>query len=98
MRLFFLLLLTTSLFAGDYEKGWAAVRIGDYKQAIELWKPLAEKGNGDAQSNIALIYCSGDGEVLQDFSECTYWAKKARAQGKNISHLWNEFQLWKYDN
>ena len=90
-------MIALSLYAGDYEKGWEAVGKGDFKTALALWRPLAEQGHADAQSNLALIYCHGDG-VLPDFKECTYWAKKARAQGKDVSKLWNDFQLWKYDN
>lgn len=92
-----LVLLSAALSAGDYEKGWDAVRLGDYKSALALWKPLAEQGNAKAQSALGSLYCFGDG-MEPDFKECTYWIKKARENGENVSKIWNEYNLWKYDN
>lgn len=98
MKKFILLaLLAASLSAGDYEKGWDAVRHSEYKNAIDLWKPLAEQGNAQAQSALGSIYCFGDG-VQVDLKECTFWIKKARENGENVSKIWNEYKLWKYDH
>lgn len=96
-RFIILVLLVSGLSAGDYEKGWDAVRHSDYKSAISLWKPLAEQGNSQAQSALGSIYCFGDG-VQADLKECTYWIKKARENGEDVSKIWNEYKLWKYDH
>lgn len=55
------LLFTGSAFAGALDDGLAAYQNGNYKQAFELWKPLAEAGDADAQYNIGLLYMNGLG-------------------------------------
>ena len=31
----------------------------DYKTAVEIWRPFAEQGDADAQSNLGAMYCNG---------------------------------------
>ena len=52
----------------DYDAGKTAYDRGDYATALKELKPLAEKGNAKAQSNIGLMYVKGQG-VPQDYNE-----------------------------
>lgn len=66
--------------SGDFERGAAAHRQGDYQAAVKLWQPLAEKGQVDAQYNLGVMYYSGDG-VKQDYVEAAKWLRMAAQQG-----------------
>lgn len=55
------LLLTGNAIAGALNDGLAAFQAGRYEQAFELWKPLAESGDPDAQYNIGLLFQNGLG-------------------------------------
>ena len=68
----------------------------DFKTALALWKPLAEKGHAKAQSAYGSMFCFGDG-MEPDFHECAYWIRKARDQGEDVSKIWNDYSLWKYE-
>ena len=52
-QLTFLLLFSGSsgVFGDDYQDGEDAYKRKDYKTAYNLWLPLAEQGDADAQSN-----------------------------------------------
>ena len=67
--------------AQDFEKGWAAYNAGDYETALQEWRPLAEHGDAEAQTNLGLMYATGSG-VLQDYAEAVDWYRKAADQGR----------------
>lgn len=52
---------TTIAIAYDMEAG------GHYSDALEIWRKLAEKGNAEAQFNIALLYIDGCGTSQNSF-------------------------------
>ena len=54
-------LQASSAIAGPYEDGEAAADSGDFKKAIELWRPLAEQGNAAAQYSLGWLYRNGKG-------------------------------------
>ncbi len=66
--------------AGPFEDGLAAAQKGDYAMALQLWRPLADRGDADAQYNLGVMYNNGDG-VAQNYSEALKWHRKAAAQG-----------------
>jgi TPR repeat protein len=66
--------------AGPYEDGVAAYQRGDYAAALEIWRPLAEQGDADAQFNLGLMYRDGLG-VPQDDAATHMWFTLAIAQG-----------------
>ena len=70
----------TPLAAQDFEKGLSAARSGDYATALQEWKPLAEAGDADAQSNLGSMYNNGQG-VPQDYAEAVKWYRLAAEQG-----------------
>ena len=77
---FFVLMLTTSAWGQDFEKGLEAYERHDYAAALRLWRPLAEQGDIEAQVYIGAIYQDGEG-VPQDFAEAARWYHKAAEQG-----------------
>jgi TPR repeat protein len=67
-------------FAGPLEDAHAAYNRGDYVAAIQLYKPLAAKGNVDAQTNIGWMFQNGQG-VPRDYDEAIKWYRLAATQG-----------------
>jgi hypothetical protein len=63
----------------DFEAGIAAARAGDYAAALRAWRPLAEKGQRDAQFNLGLLYENGLG-VPADGAEAVRWYRRAAEQ------------------
>ena len=73
------LLIATNAHGGDYEKYEQAVRAyaqGDYKKAHELFLPLAQRGDPDAQFHLGLMYDNGLG-VKQDQAVAEQWYNRA---------------------
>jgi TPR repeat protein len=66
--------------ADPFGDGVAAYDRGDYATAQRLWRPLAEQGDGLAQSNLARMYAKGEG-VSQDYREAAKWYQLAAEQG-----------------
>ena len=57
-----------------------ALQKGDFAVALSALKPLAEDGNADAQSNLAVMYVKGHG-VAQDYKAAVKWYTLAAEQG-----------------
>ncbi|TGX52163.1 hypothetical protein E5A73_15255 [Sphingomonas gei] len=53
---------------------------GDYRTAIDKWRPEAERGNADAQFNMGQAYKLGRG-VAADSKQAEAWYRKAVLQG-----------------
>lgn len=64
----------------NYDKGLAAFKKYNFKTAFKEWKKLADKGNPQVQSTIAVMYHTGTG-VEQSYKKAFYWYKKAAVQG-----------------
>ena len=60
--------------------GMAAYRNGDYARAIELWRPLAEKGDVTAQYLLGNMYADGKG-VTRDDKAALLWFQRAAEKG-----------------
>lgn len=45
----------------QFQKGLAAVKRGDYQNALKIWLPLANSGVMEAQFNLGHMYRWGDG-------------------------------------
>lgn len=73
--------------AGPFEDATKAFIRGDYKTAYRLFKPLAEQGNDDAQTNLGVMYEKGKG-IPQDYAVAAKWYRKAAEQG-NASAQFN---------
>jgi uncharacterized protein len=73
------LLLTAPVYA-DVKAGVDAWAKGDYAAAINQWRPMAIKGDADAQFNLAQAYRFGRG-VTMDMKQAEDWYRRAATQG-----------------
>jgi TPR repeat protein len=80
--LLFLILWPTLAFA-DFQAGLNAYDQGDYTTAVKAWQPLAEAGNGEAQTKLASLYFQGLG-VPQDYAKAAHWSRLAADQGDAV--------------
>ena len=78
--IFALVLLVIPAQAQDYDTGLAAYMRGDYATALQEWRPLAERGDAEAQFNLGLMYARGHG-VAQDYITAHVWFNIAASNG-----------------
>lgn len=71
-----------------YDEGRIAFSRGDIATAYQLWKPLAEHGDADAQFALASLYYDGIG-VPVDRTESSYWFLLAAKRG----HAYAQYNL-----
>jgi TPR repeat protein len=64
-----------------FEKGGLSRNL---KKAVELFSKASEKGDPDAQMNLAMLYGSGEGLPL-DTDKALYWIERAYAGGLNTA-------------
>jgi len=78
IRILFLtaFLNTGPVSAATMSEASAAFQAGDYPKAFNIFKQLAEKGNGDAQYLLGNMYQEGKG-TNKDFDEAVYWYQSA---------------------
>ena len=60
--------------------GAAAYDAGDYGEAAQIWRPLAEEGDAKAQFNLGLLHETGRG-VAEDPAQAAAWYERAALQG-----------------
>lgn len=65
---------------GSIEDAKAALQRGDYQRALALLHPLADRGNANAQTALAMMYWDGRG-VGKSQSEAARWFRRAAEQG-----------------
>ena len=65
-------LMTIPVYADNFQDGVDAYNRKDYKTAYQLWLPIAEQGDAEAQYNLGVMYDDGTG-VLQDYKEAVKW-------------------------
>jgi hypothetical protein len=66
--------------AAALAQGLAVYRAQDYPKALNLWRPLAEQGDLDAQTLLGTMYYEGHG-VQRDYGQAAAWLRKAAVQG-----------------
>ena len=72
---------TTGTAAADLlAAGAEAYEAGDYGEAANVWRPLAEGGDPMAQFNLGLLHETGRG-VPEDAAEAAAWYERAARQG-----------------
>ena len=69
-----------SALAGALEDCAKAYDRRDYAAAVQLCRPLAERGDARAQLSLGGMYYNGQG-VQQDYAEASKWTRKAAEQG-----------------
>ncbi len=92
--LFLISIVKNSAYSADYEKGVDASLRGDFKTAIEEWKPLAERGGATSQFQVGWLYNEGKG-VLQNYITAVKWYRLAAEQGyayaqSALGHMYQE--------
>lgn len=70
----------TNALAGPLEDAEAFRQNHDYQKALQLLKPLAEKGDPKAQYALGNMYRDGEG-VTQNRDEALKWYNRAGDQG-----------------
>ena len=75
-----LLLVSALPVAAGFKDGLASYQRGDYKTALREFKPLAEKGDAEAQFHLGHMYRKGLG-VPKNYPLAASWFKKAAQQG-----------------
>jgi TPR repeat protein len=66
--------------AGPWEDGMAAYNRGDYMPAVQLFRPLAQKGNAKAQALLGVMYRRGQG-MAKSSAHAFMWLSMASAGG-----------------
>jgi cell division septation protein DedD len=66
--------------AQSVKAGIQAWQKSDYSAAVKIWRPLAEKGDPDAQFNLAQAYRLGRG-VPTNLAAAQTWLERAAGQG-----------------
>lgn len=73
-------LATTPAWAGTYQEGFTAYERGDFGHAYQIWLPLAEAGDSDAQFGVGVILDNGQG-VSENDAEAAKWYRLAAERG-----------------
>jgi len=70
----------------DFAEGLAAFDAGDFRGALDAWRPLAEAGDAEAQVALAGLYRGGLG-VPADLTAAARWYRRAAGQGEAVAQL-----------
>jgi TPR repeat protein len=70
--------------AGPLEDGVTAYHAHDYAKALDAWRPLADKGDAEAQYRLATLYAEGKG-VAQSDATAAEWYQRAADQGNAMA-------------
>ena len=80
--------------SGPFEDAAAAYAAGDYATALQLYRAMADQGNGNAQFGLGTLYEQGRG-VARDEAMAAKWYRLAAGQG----HVQAQYNLGAmYDN
>jgi TPR repeat protein len=75
---------TVAALAGPLEEGQDAYQEKDYLKAVQLWRPLAQAGDREAQYRLAVMYAEGKGVAPND-AEAALWFERAAEQGQAMA-------------
>ena len=70
--------------AGPLEEGLDAYQEKDYLKAVQLWRPLAQAGDREAQYRLGVMYAEGKGVAPND-AEAALWFERAAEQGEAMA-------------
>ncbi len=69
-----------------FQDGLLAYHRGDHTVAMEIWRPLAERGDASAQYMVGYLYAQGEG-VKSNSGKAAKWYRKAADQGDPDAQL-----------
>jgi len=75
-----LFLISVPVYADDFQEGMDAAKQGDFKVALEKFRPLAEQGHTGAQNQLSRMYLLGEG-VPKNFREAEKWSSLSAEKG-----------------
>ena len=67
-------------------RGLAALDRGDHATALGVLRPLAERGNAEAQAHLGEMYREGL-SVPQDYAQALHWYRRSAEQGYALAQL-----------
>ena len=70
----------------DFASGQRAYNQGDFRAAMEQWRPLAEQGDAKAQFSLGKMYVRAQG-VGKDYKRAAFWYRQAAGQGHGLSQV-----------
>jgi TPR repeat protein len=74
----------SSALAGPLEDGLEAYQEKDYLKAVQVWRPLAQAGDREAQYRLGVMYAEGKGVAPND-AEAALWFERAANQGEPMA-------------
>ena len=69
-----------------FQDGLLAYHRGDHTVAMDIWRPLAERGDASAQYMVGYLYAQGEG-VQSSSRSAAKWYRKAADQGDPDAQL-----------
>jgi hypothetical protein len=72
--------------ADPFSDGVAAFIAGNYESALQIARPLADRGDARAQDFLGEMYEDGDG-VAQDYQDALKWYRLSAHQGNSWAHV-----------
>ncbi len=69
-----------------FQDGLLGYHRGDHTVAMEIWRPLAERGDASAQYMVGYLYAQGEG-VVSNSGKAIKWYRKAADQGDPDAQL-----------
>ena len=84
MKFLWLLLLSTGVWANEFENAVSEYNQGNYIKALDTFYVLAKEGDPKAQFNVGLIYADGKG-VNKDSYQAMEWYRKAADQNNTAA-------------
>lgn len=70
-----------------FAEGFKRHQLGQYADAIKMYRKIAMQGNAVAQQLLGSLYMKGQG-VERDFSKAVYWLQKAADQDEAIAQYY----------
>ncbi len=68
---------TKTDFSEKLERGRKLYMLGNYSEAMEIWLPLAENGDSEAQAWVGSLYANGDGVDVNSKTAFEWYLKSA---------------------
>lgn len=81
-----MIFISNSVLAESFDDGVVAFIRGDGAEAYRIWKPLADKGDIEAQYHLGYMYQTGTG-VDKDNDRALFWYNKAAKSGHGKAYI-----------
>ena len=72
--------------AGPFEDGAVYYQVGDYQDALRIWRPMAEAGYAPAENNLGMMYALGQ-DLPRDDARAMKWYSRAADQGFAVAQF-----------